>query len=408
MSEIVSFGHRQLWVVLGEGWKLPIFCDPYTDDTQNITHWAVRPAIRMPAEALAKLAELFLPANIGEDPNLWIISEESLRKLAQEVPGCMPEDYFAWKVTQSEPDSEPIEPEEETKDEFLEFCCRRHNIDLSVGRFVWRAIKESMLYWFKNEQKPINMEILTLHPMPFRANWKDITLAKYRSSAKFFRCPREEWMDRLTETGFIQDLGSVDLLAMKHPGIVVWSVEVEMHKLLTAELIDGESKRRRGFNEAWRYAKYYEGCVRRRLEDILTVYAAWLRQVDLPVGAIRKGGHGRFPVLVPRTKRFEVFPACQRPSDVTYQLTEKADSKVYLKAGQRVRFHVQSKIAKVLKLPDISLSIENVRELSDEATPDVVQPRHYGNGDGGLRVLHTVQGETEAGGLLAEGKESES
>lgn len=400
MSEIVQFGYRELWVVAEDGWSLPIYCDPYTADGRTITHWSVRPALEMLAAPFTELSSRFSPYNLSTESRSWIVDDDRLRRIAKKAPGCMPRDYMNWTSDKpgKEMDGKELIEDEQKDDEFLGFICKRYSIDRPLARFFWRAIKDGMLHWFKNSQKPIDLEILSIHPVPYRANWKEIMLSKHRDSPHLFRKKRPLWRGLLVETGFMEDLGSTDLMAMNKNKTFSWSLEVKMGKLLMDELADGEKMRLSAKRPA-RYAKYYEGCIRRRLKDIVEIYAAWLKQVEQPVGAIRESMLSSDPVLVPESKRNKVLPSWHRPNEVTYQ---PAADYPRLKQGHRKTKHMEKALKKMLQMPNILPGTEDVRQLPEPTAVD--GPGSGGDGAGGVRVCNAIEVEVESSGLLAAGE----
>lgn len=405
MSEIIQHGFRELWVVSGPEWTLPIFCDPYTADGRNTTHWAVSPALEMLVAPFTELSTRFSPVNLGEDSRMWVVGDADLRKIAQKASGCVPRDYMNWTSDKPGVETKTIEIETDSdKDaEFLKFVCSRYSIDLPLGRFVWRAIKEGMLHWFKNSQKPIDMEILVLHPIPFRANWKEIMLSKHSDTPTIFRKQKERQRSALVSCGFIEDLGSTDLLAVNKNKTFSWTIEVEMKKLLMDELEDGERTRIETKKPA-RYAKYYESSIRRRLNDIIEIYAAWLKQIEKPVGAIRESMHSGSPVLVPESKRHKVLPSWHRPGEVTFQ---PATNFPTLKPGQpRKQKHMEKALKDMFKVPNILPRIEDMRGLPP--TQNVDGPGNNGDGAGGVRVHNVGEIQVISSKLLVEGEKLES
>jgi hypothetical protein len=401
MSEIVQFGYRELWVVAEDGWSLPIYCDPYTADGRTITHWSVRPALEMLAAPFTEISSRFSPYNLSSESRSWVVDDERLRKIATKASGCMPRDYMKWTSDKpgKEMDGRELIVDEAKDDEFLGFICKRYSIDRPLARFFWRAIKDGMLYWFKNAQKPVDFEIFSIHPIPYRANWKEIMLSKHRDSPKLFRKKRPLWRGMLVETGFMEDLGSTDLMAMNMNRTFSWNLEIKMSKLLMDELADGE-KIRSITKRPVKYAKYYEGCIRRRLTDIIEIYSSWLKQVEQPVGSIRESMLSSDPILVPQSKRNKVLPSWHRPNEVTYQPAANVPK---LKQGYRKPKNMEKALKKMFQMPDLLPGAEDVRQLPPP--PAVDGPGNDGNGASGVRVCDVDKDKTESSGLLAAGEE---
>lgn len=401
MSEIVRYGPRELWVVEESPWALPIHCDPHTSDGATQTHWVVRPALPLLAEPFARLTRLFGPNNMGRATTFWVVTGTVLERFAHRVKGCVPGDYLKWES--SDPGKETfgkeILSEEDRENEFLNFCCDRASIDRPLGRFVWRAIRDGMMEWFINSQRPIGFELFTIHPVPFRANWKEILLAKQARCWKLFRGNRKLWKARAVASGFMEELGSTDLMAVRRDKTFSWTLEIQPHKLLLdewarAEAVSMATKR------PVRYARYYESCIRRRLNDIFDVFAAWIQQIQLSVGTIRESGVSCSPTIVPTSKRDKVLPSWHKSGQVTFQ---PPLDRPLLKQGQRARRRVEKKTQELLQVPGFQQGIADVRGLQNQSEMD--RPGNGAVGADRVWLLPTGQGQAKEVTVLAVGEE---
>lgn len=289
-------------------------------------------------------------------------------------------------------------------DPFIEFVCQRHRLERPIALYVWRAIKESMAFWFKNQQKPVDFEYFVIHPMPYRVNWKEIMLARHPDCVGHFLKPRKEWLEALNSSGFIQDLGNEALIALEWPGIVVWGLEVRLHNHMVKEFIDGELERYQASKRAEEYTQYYEGCVSRRLDDILETYHTWLLQIHAPVATVRKRDEDSHPVFVPKKDNGELHPRWNWPrgldgKPVTWDRNPREINK---RRRRRIRINLPRKIKEMQALPNLSTPGEDLRGLPDKANMD--GPANRGNGDGGVRMLDARQSKVEECGLLAPGE----
>lgn len=402
-TEIVSFGPRELRVVKDAGWSLPVFCDPHSSNAVDVTHWAVRPAMELLADPFSQLSSRFGPNNLGTSSTFWVVATPVLDQLSSRVPGCVPSDYLKWDGTRQARELAGVEVGvNDTENEFLNFCCDRASVDRPLGRFVWRAIKEGAMCWLIEHQRPIDMEVFTVHPVPFRANWKEILLAKHPRSPRIFAGKRENWRDRMVSWGFMEDIGSTDLLAMRRGNTFSWTLEVQQSKMLVDEWTRAEETNLATKRQT-KYASYYESCVRKRLEDIITIFASWLRQVQQKVGSIRESPVTGDPILVPISKRKRVLPRWHKPQQVTFQPTNGQPSLVQ---GQGRGWHMESKTKDLFLLPPVLQGAEDVR--GREIAQDLDRPGDGTAGTGGVLLLHAAKGEAAPEPVLAVGKELKS
>lgn len=394
--EVAQFGPRELRVVRGEGWTLPIYCDPYTSDARSITHWLVRPAIQMLSRPFTELSSRFGPISLSEESTFWVVDAASLEKLSEKVSGCMPKDYMHWDSKPESRDNLLVKVSVNDKDEeFLAYCCKMHSIDMSVGRFVWRAIKEGAQHWLINMQKPIEFELFTIYPIPYRANWKEIQLSKHPGCYKTFGHKRDKWKSMLTGSGFVQDLGSSDLLSMNPDKTFNWTLEVVPTKLWVDSVRDAEKQRLHSKGQL-NYARYYESRLCKKLDDILTAFSTWVRQVRIPVAVLRESTNGSGSILVPARKQKRVSPSSYRPPETYFQIGPNSIGLVPGKIGKFKK--VPATLKQMYDLSGIPPAIGDVRE------PD--EPIDVGGGTSGLLLPDEGEGENKGQRLLAERTES--
>jgi hypothetical protein len=395
--EVAQFGPRELRVVKDGGWSLPIYCDPYTSDGRETTHWCVRPALQLLAAPFFEISKRFSPINLGTSTTFWIITNEQMEQLSQRVSGCMPKDYMVWESEKPGKEMMGLElVEAEEDDEFLRYCCKRSSIDMPLGRYVWRAIKEGMQHWLINCQKPIKFELFTIYPLPYRINWKEIQLAKHMSCYSAFNRKRSSWKKLLTETGFIQNLGSSDLVSMNKNKTFNWTLELVPTKLWTDNVKEAEQKRLAGKGPT-KYADYYESSLAKRFDDILTAFAAWINQVACPVAGLRESPINGKTILEPINKRREVSPNRFRPSVTPFQVNESGIGLVQGQLGKPRR--VSKTLKKMLNMSTVSPPVGDVRECQ--------RPSISRRGTSGLLLSDANESKAEGERLLVEGERTE-
>jgi hypothetical protein len=398
--EIVQYGFRELWLVSDGAWTLPVHCDPYSSDARTVTHWCVRPAQQLLSAPFEELRRRFGPCNLSTSRTSWYVTDEDLRRIATKATGCDASQYLKWDKQTTEESAETVGIEEvaapsRVEEKFLNFMFKRSAIDPKLGRFFWGALKESMLHWLINIQKPIDFELFKLHPIPYRANWKEIMLAKYPACANIFRKPHNTWHDKLVESGFMQDLGSSDLVALDaHSKSMYWTLEIEPKSLWLKTMHESEVARMAS-KRPGNYLRYYESCIRNRLDDVLKTFAAWIVQIRKPVGRLCESPVSGAPILLPIRKRNSVLPAWHRPDSVSFQPFDG----VCIKQGQGQRKSLEKKAKEMLAMSNILQRTDDVRGLPEPG--DVGEPADESEGTGGLRLCDANQGQTEVIDVLA-------
>lgn len=406
--QIAEFGDKELWLVRGPGWCLPIYCTPFTEDGASHTHWMVTPARQLLAAPFAELNTRFAAINLGKSRTNWIIHKDNLASMAEKAPGVTPDYYLKWptdndKAPEPEETAEVGDEEKDSGLKFLRFVCERSAFDMRLARYFWRAMKDGMLEWLINRQQPIDLELFKIHPIPYRVNWKDILLARHPQAAQVFMREPDKRTARLIRCGFMEDLGGADLLAMgPKPGVFNWTLELEPQKLWLEAQKKAELDRL-SLKGPVNYAKYCESCIRKCMGSILGVFATWVRQADRPVGRLSESGRSRNPVLISALRRDRVAARLQRPDLVTYQ---PFNGTVSLNHGQMPPAVLEKKMAKMLKMPDFGQTEKDMR-LSNSMS-ELEGPRGQQPGTGGVPMLPAGQDSVAPGGVLGDGEGAQS
>lgn len=396
--EVAQFGPRELRVVKDGGWSLPVYCDPYTSDAKAITHWSVKPAVELLAAPFFELSKRFSPINLGTATTFWVITNEQLESMTSRVSGCMPKDYLVWESNKPGKETLGLEvvTDEDRDGAFLKYVCTQASIDLPLGRYVWKAIKEGMRHWLINCQKPVEFDLFTLYPLPYRANWKEIQLAKHMCCYSVFSRKRTTWHKALTDMGFIQNLGSADLVSMNNNKTFNWTLELVPSKFWHDSVKEAEEKRL-AIKGPTKYASYYESSLAKRFDDILTTFSAWLRQVANPVARLRESPINGRAILEPISKKRGVSPNRFRPSVTPFQVGESGIGLVQGQLGGPRR--VSKALKKMLGMPPVPSSIRNLRKLKG--------PSDVGGGTSGVLLPNENEGQAGGGRLLVEGERTE-
>jgi hypothetical protein len=396
--EVAQFGPRELRVVKDGGWSLPVHCDPYTSDAKTVTHWSVRPAVQLLAAPFFELSKRFSPLNLGSSTTHWVITNDQLEGLTSRVSGCVAKDYLVWESNTPGKESLGLEvvAEADKEDPFIKYVCTKSSIDLPLGRYVWKAIKDGMMHWLINCQKPLEFDLFTVYPLPYRANWKEIQLSKHMCCYAQFSRKRSTWHKSLTEIGFIQNLGSADLVSMNNNKTFNWTLELVPSKLWNSSVREAEEKRL-SIKGPTKYASYYESSLAKRFDDILTTFHAWLRDIASPVARLRQSPISGSTILEPISKKRGVSPNRFRPSVTPFQVGQNGIGLVQGQLGAPRR--VSKTLKKMLGLPTVLPSAGNLRRLK--------RPSDVGGGASG--VLLQDANEVQAGGerLLVEGERIE-
>jgi hypothetical protein len=170
----------EMWVVEGRNpvlWTIPVYVR-WCDDGQGEMMYAVSHLLNKQLVALnQQMAEYARPVN-----GLWVVSSRhALKRTAHLVPGGDPECYFSWGLPR-ESDKPRYKPEKRVeRDEFLDtlFVSGGTGLDRPTLEFVWRQICLHMGNWLINREKPVDFYFFTLHPSPYRTNWRELAMNRF-------------------------------------------------------------------------------------------------------------------------------------------------------------------------------------------------------------------------------------
>lgn len=366
MAEIKPISDRELWVVKNTelGWSIPVYCDPYTSDGLTLTHYAVRPAIALLAGPHHELELRLRKYDLSGSKNHWVIEAQHLPLLAEKAPGITPAFYLRWNGVANKAMLTGIEELPESKVsawEFLEYIATKSALDFGTLKIVWAEIQRHAPDWLLNKQLPLYFGFCTIYALPMRVNWKEVILGKHIKIAPVFSKPEAERNAILQECGFIEDLGSSDMLAMsKNFRYFKWSLECLPTDYWHQCVRETESVRL-GVKGPVRYARHYEERLRKALPQILHSFATWIKQMAQPVARLGKSHMHGYAVLLPC--RREHWMLARRRNPATKSLVLQ-DVEVALKPG--TSNFLPKTAESLLSLPDIPSEHEDVRQPASE------------------------------------------
>lgn len=401
--EIVPFGFRELHLVQHDNWTIPIYADPFSSDARTVTHWCIKPTRQLLSAPFEELSRRFAPHNMSTAKTHWYVDKDVLSKYATKATGCDPDQYMSWNnETQNTKESvgiEEVQGPSKVEEKFMNFMFKRSAIDPKLGRYFWAALKEAMQHWLIQVQRPIDFELFEIQPVPYRANWKEIMLAKHPACASIFRKPKETWRDHLVASGFMQDLGSSDLVAIdSHDKSIAWTLEIQPKPLWTKSMEDAELQRMAAKKPA-NYLRYYESCIRKRLDDTLETFGSWIREIRRPVAKLCESPVTGAQVLQPIHKYNRVLPAWHRPDSVSFEPCDGPR----IKQGQSIERTLSKSAKKLLQVPHLLQRAEDMRRLSESG--DVDKPHNDGGGTDGVRMCDAGEGPAEIIDVLDTGSD---
>ena len=286
----------EMWVIEGRHpvlWTIPMMVKWGADDECEM-FYAVNHLLDKQKAALTELLKpLSRPFN-----GMWIISRSALKRIARQTPGGDPECYFSWHLPR-ESDQPQHKPETRIeRDEFLDslFQSGATGLDRATLEFVWRQFCLHMGNWLINREKSIDFYFFTVHPMPYRSNWKDLMMKEF---TRLFAA--HAISEKTAKIDVREMLLNPELLAMnENYGICYRRLEVEHKKTWWQSVIRSEKYKikKLGPHE---YASDFTGFCIRCIDRSKRLFFSFLSENNRPAPVDVPGDvAGTFRLVSPR------------------------------------------------------------------------------------------------------------
>lgn len=314
-------GDRELWVVSGEDWRLPIYVDPLVSDNADEKHVYVSYAGSYKGSWFLALESVIKPLAI-DMTGKWIVPLSKLEKVAVKANGVTPSYYVEWSGMKLYPQrvlhktSSKLEDDSATIDDFAAFMSAECDLfSKEQIALMLMALNSSAIKWMLDRHKPLDLGFVKLVALPFRVNWKsmlDTWIPPF-----VMRLQANAMQDELTRRNFDDMLHNGRLFAMDAKTIR-WSVEA----------IPGQDFVKKGqYYEAIRYnsgrSRYFDHVIRSVMlvrNSVVEVYRHWVREKIAKVGRLAESGEngsvGILPSSCLRDREPDDCPRC-RGRDVT-------------------------------------------------------------------------------------------
>lgn len=403
------FDDKQLRIVRitlpeGEG-IIPVFCIFYRSGKSEFVK--IAPAVGLYPEQASRLEYHFAIHNEWKKRDTFLIQRRHLGNLTDTVSGITPSYYYRWPgksapVLAGEKlrvNGEEIQPIPDDAESFLEYVHKKRGIDRNVLRLAWSAISKEAATWLLKKRKPINLGFVNLYAVPYRANWKEILLAKFPNALWWFKnnVNREgKFNDQLAQANFQHELTDLCLMAIHgRDHYVYWTMEAVPSEQWESDVAELELARKSGGNTA--YVKHHEKTVADLLPRILEVFTAYVQKTCRAFPKICGGTLDGSQKLVPYRGSGDRLPSFGKNIPVRIVTPDGPP-----KLGQSSQFEViQPAFVKGLQnLPRLLPATDDVREPVERREVD--KQTNGTGGNGGVPLSHATEIKTGWEPMLAE------
>lgn len=390
----------------GEEGIIPLFVQLYRAEKQEFAK--VAPAIGLYAEQATRLEYHFSVHNEWKRKDCFLVQRRHLGHLTERVNGLTPAYYYRWPGKELplqtneklRVNGEEVAPIPDDAEDFIEFVHKKRGIDRNVLRLAWAAVSKEAVPWMLKKKKSINLGFVELHAVPYRANWKEILLARFPNALYWFKSNVNKegaFKDRLAEAEFHHELTNISLMAIHgRDHFIHWTMEAVPSKQWEDDVAEFEMLKKSGGNTA--YVRYHEKAITDLVPKVLEIFTSYIRACARSFPVIKSGSHDGSQKLCPYRGATKSLPAFGRTIPVRVVLPDGPP-----KLGEASQFAlVQPKtINGMQRLPRISEG--NLTVLGP--APDMAEQANGQAGSNGLRVHDVDQGQDSGQRLLAEPKD---
>lgn len=372
ISELKEIACRELWVVKGKTingpWQFPVWVDFFQGHNREFAKCT--PAVGLNAEQALHLVYHFSIHNVWKKTESFLIDRHFLPQLAERVTGVVPEYYFRWpgstvplsksmrRLRIAKDDLNDDDISEETED-FIEFIHKRRSVDRNVLRLAIDMICREAPYWLTQKKKPIDLGFVRIFALPYRVNWKEILLAKFRDIAWVFNSNKETKDNALREARFNEHLCRLEMLSIDRTKMHIhWTLEAVPTKQWEKDAAEIEMTKQASGDTV--YIKMYEKLVAALAPRILEVFTSYVQKVSRPFPEICKGSKPGSKKMVPYRGEKKMLPKIG--GNIPVHVTVSGQPQSFNQREKDVAVLVRPTIASVPQLPDIPSTDVAVRE----------------------------------------------
>jgi len=375
-------------------WIIPVYVTYLRGD--NKEYAKIVPAIGLYAEQSLYLVYHFSLHNIWKRKDCFLVDRVFMGQLTERAPGITPEYYYRWpggmppmshkkqraRISQ---DDLADERSEDTED-FIDFVHKRRAVDSSVLRLAIDLICREAPYWLTQKKKPIDLGFVRIFALPYRANWKEILLAKFRDIAWVFSSNKETKDNALREAKFNEHLCRLEMLSIdRQIRHIHWTLEAVPTKQWEKDAAEIEMTKQASGDSV--YIKLYEKLVAALAPRILEVFTDYVQKVSRAFPEICSSGKSGSQKLVPYRGEKKLLPKIGGNIPVYVSVSDKPQS--FDKREKDVAVLVRPTIASVPQLPNISPATDDLRKPT--VNGDMDKPKD--GQDGTDRVSLLLPGE---------------
>lgn len=271
---------RSLWSLAHDHWTLPLWVEIH-DDMAAIR---VGAGLHLLTCQRAAAEERLKECGATYSRARWWLQVDQLQEIATESVAEDPEALVIWRPQAFAMKRQAVDPF------YIEWCKLGPIPDPVVAEMIARSLFKHMLGWMLNQEKSVNLQFCTLHPVPYRPNWKSVILSDELGERQLPK-PKSEWFQPapMVRRGVLGHLSHSKLTFYnEEDGLFYWGIEAAPTTMWYRMVRAVEKERRRRSRTMLDYLNAFKDAVRRLLPASLTLYKRFLDEVSKPYVTARK------------------------------------------------------------------------------------------------------------------------
>lgn len=329
-------GGRETWSISGEYWRLPLAVE-WPDNQNQIAAIRIGGGIRLldiqrdaAVERLTQLGARFVNGR-------WRMDRAQLERHCQPEGEIDPETIVEWQPpSRISFRSVPAKQAEKYRNRdmfFHSFVQTGWIQNAATAEVLWLAFCKHALHWLISERRPVDMGFCELIPIPLRANWKSLLLAKHMkgrvklqqfSTIRLMKSIGNRMLNPEFTAWYRTFRGS------RATQRIYWTLEVLPLRSWFRSVIEMERQKRGGKHRLSlsQYCGMVKTEIKRALPNLARIYGTYISQVKCPGATLDRKRHPEIPSQArPRNRRGE-FVGVTPPSVVPFRYNPRRASRV--------------------------------------------------------------------------------
>lgn len=321
---LIDDGDVELWLARGKAgkdWQLPLYAHPKSiDGTGQPLYYCVPAVPNLQPHHHIALNNHFARHRLNVDSAFWVIDRETLPMICQKAPGLTPAYYVHWNgervnvphgETAMAELSEPAEANAPSPDgeRFIEYFLANSGLfERDVMRLFWREFRRVAMLWLGTEREPLDLGFLKIVPLPYRANWREITAARHPKIPAILKTSSGAQRTALLVFFKVYDTLSNLLIAAMNPrGACHWTLNLLVEPKLRTLLDKNEDAILKSMGPE-SYASHVFEQMQRRQNYAMAILAQYSEQTGAPCGSTTPSPTGFGKRIIPHIPEGAIRP----------------------------------------------------------------------------------------------------